>query len=86
MVNENCLQDIVNAARSAFIKTRFSTNLLKCLAITVGGSTDPSQNNQLLAALKKAKDLGVPKENIDKALARVFNTKMQVISVLPSIV
>jgi len=36
----------------------------------VGGS-DPALNLQLATALKKAKELGVPKENIEKALARV---------------
>lgn len=38
---------------------------------TVGGSPDPALNLQLAAALKKAKDQGVPKENIAKALTRV---------------
>jgi len=36
-----------------------------------GGSTDPALNLQLATALRKAKELGVPKENIEKALGRV---------------
>ncbi|KAF9530439.1 DUF28-domain-containing protein [Crepidotus variabilis] len=44
-------------------------------AARMGGSSDPAQNAQLSAALKKAKDLGVPKENIERALARASGTK-----------
>lgn len=36
-----------------------------------GGSIDPKTNLQLAAALKKAKDQGVPRENIEKAIAKV---------------
>lgn len=36
-----------------------------------GGSADPAMNLQLATALRKAKELGVPKENIEKALSRV---------------
>ena len=36
-----------------------------------GGSPDPAMNATLATVLKKAKADGVPKENIDKALARV---------------
>jgi transcriptional/translational regulatory protein YebC/TACO1 len=36
-----------------------------------GGSIDPKINIQLAAALKKAKDQGIPKENIEKAIAKV---------------
>ena len=36
-----------------------------------GGSIDPKTNLMLAAALKKAKDQGVPKENIEKAIAKV---------------
>ncbi|KAF8162981.1 transcriptional regulator TACO1-like protein [Crassisporium funariophilum] len=44
-------------------------------AVRAGGSTDPQKNAQLAAALKKAKEQGVPKENIEKTLARVGNAK-----------
>jgi len=36
-----------------------------------GGSADPDKNVLLSNALKKAKEQGVPKENIAKSLARV---------------
>ncbi|KAG6821156.1 hypothetical protein H0H93_005376 [Arthromyces matolae] len=36
----------------------------------LGGSTDPLKNLQLAAVLKRAKDMDVPKENIEKALAK----------------
>jgi hypothetical protein len=39
---------------------------------TAGGSADPSVNIQLSTILKKYKEQGVPKENIEKALARVW--------------
>lgn len=38
-----------------------------------GGSTDPVRNLQLAAALKWAKEQDVPKENIEKALAKVLS-------------
>lgn len=38
-----------------------------------GGSADPIQNLQLAGALKRARDQGIPKENIEKALAKVFS-------------
>jgi transcriptional/translational regulatory protein YebC/TACO1 len=41
----------------------------------VGASVDPALNMQLATALKKAKELGVPKENIEKALAGVCSTE-----------
>jgi transcriptional/translational regulatory protein YebC/TACO1 len=39
--------------------------------VTEGGSADPDKNILLSNALKKAKEQGVPKENIAKSLARV---------------
>ena len=39
---------------------------------TAGGSADPNVNIQLSTILKKYKEQGVPKENIEKALARVW--------------
>jgi len=36
-----------------------------------GGSTDPEKNATLAAALRTAKVSGVPKDNIERALARV---------------
>ncbi|KAG6866073.1 hypothetical protein C0991_008825 [Blastosporella zonata] len=37
---------------------------------TEGGSTDPLKNLHLAAILKRAKEMDVPKENIEKALAK----------------
>ncbi|KAF9036729.1 transcriptional regulator TACO1-like protein [Panaeolus papilionaceus] len=48
------------------------------VAVRLGGSADPSKNMQLAAALKKAKEQGVPKENIEKALARATGAKDKV--------
>lgn len=40
-------------------------------AWTGGGSADPGLNSALAAVLKNAKSVGVPKDNIEKALAKV---------------
>ncbi|KAG5639597.1 hypothetical protein H0H81_010799 [Sphagnurus paluster] len=40
-----------------------------------GGSIDPTKNLQLAAVLKRAKELDVPKENIEKALAKASQGK-----------
>ncbi|KAF8969813.1 YebC-like protein [Flammula alnicola] len=40
------------------------------VAVKRGGSTDPEKNAQLATVLKKAKEQGVPKDNIAKSLAR----------------
>ncbi|EJF62429.1 YebC-like protein [Dichomitus squalens LYAD-421 SS1] len=40
-----------------------------------GGSPDPEQNNSLAAALRRAKDAGVPKDNIENALKKAAGGK-----------
>ncbi|RPD79811.1 YebC-like protein [Lentinus tigrinus ALCF2SS1-7] len=45
------------------------------LAVRNGGSPDPEQNNALAAALKRAKDSGVPKDNIENALKKAAGGK-----------
>ncbi|KIK06464.1 hypothetical protein K443DRAFT_89016 [Laccaria amethystina LaAM-08-1] len=45
------------------------------VAARAGGSADPSVNIQLSTILKKYKEQGVPKENIEKALARARRGK-----------
>ncbi|EPQ58454.1 YebC-like protein [Gloeophyllum trabeum ATCC 11539] len=40
-----------------------------------GGSTDPEKNASLAAVLKAAKANGVPKDNVEKALARASGSK-----------
>ncbi|KAG6813355.1 hypothetical protein H0H92_011903 [Tricholoma furcatifolium] len=46
-------------------------------AVRQGGSTDPAKNVQLATVLKRAKDMDVPKENIEKALAKASRSKDQ---------
>lgn len=41
------------------------------LTSVAGGSADPNMNTVLANILKKAKISGVPKDNIEKAIARV---------------
>ncbi|KAG6831480.1 hypothetical protein H0H87_005047 [Tephrocybe sp. NHM501043] len=47
------------------------------MASSEGGSTDPLKNLHLAAVLKRAKDMDVPKENIEKALAKASRGKDQ---------
>ncbi|GLB35322.1 putative yebC-like protein [Lyophyllum shimeji] len=47
------------------------------MAVRNGGGTDPTKNLQLAAVLKRAKELDVPKENIEKALAKASQGKDQ---------
>jgi hypothetical protein len=39
--------------------------------LTAGGSPDPDKNAQLATVVKKYKEQGVPKDNIERALAKV---------------
>ncbi|KAF9009348.1 transcriptional regulator TACO1-like protein [Cyathus striatus] len=45
------------------------------IAVRTGGSADPVKNLQLAGAIKRAKDQGVPKENIAKALEKAIKGK-----------
>ncbi len=45
-------------------------------AVSVGGSPDPELNAGLAAILKRAKTNGVPKENIDRALKKVYSHRV----------
>ncbi|TFK84324.1 YebC-like protein [Polyporus arcularius HHB13444] len=45
------------------------------LAVRNGGSPDPEQNKALAAALRRAKDSGVPKDNIENALKKAAGGK-----------
>ncbi|KAF9562172.1 YebC-like protein [Agrocybe pediades] len=58
-------------AQKSILYTKINRPLL------VGGSADPEKNIQLSTVLKKAKDLGVPKDNIEKALANAAKGKEQ---------
>jgi len=40
-------------------------------SVLVGGSADPEKNASLAAVLKRVKSQNVPKENVEKALAKV---------------
>ncbi|KAH7930844.1 YebC-like protein, partial [Leucogyrophana mollusca] len=42
-----------------------------------GGSTSPEENSLLATAIRRAKDAGVPKENIETALAKAVRSKGQ---------
>ncbi|KAG6335871.1 hypothetical protein ID866_3208 [Astraeus odoratus] len=44
-------------------------------AAKVGGSISPEENSMLATAIRRAKDAGVPKENIESALARAERTR-----------
>ncbi|KII85141.1 hypothetical protein PLICRDRAFT_166690 [Plicaturopsis crispa FD-325 SS-3] len=44
------------------------------VAVRGGGSADPGLNSALAAVLKNAKSVGVPKDNIEKALAKASST------------
>ncbi|KAF9466399.1 YebC-like protein [Collybia nuda] len=45
-------------------------------AVRSGGSADPNKNLQLAAILKRAKEQDIPKENIEKALAKASQNKI----------
>nr|VWO98822.1 Diguanylate cyclase [Ganoderma boninense] len=45
------------------------------LAVRNGGNPDPEQNNSLAAALRRAKDAGVPRDNIENALKKAVGGK-----------
>jgi len=52
--------------------------------LAAGGSPDPSTNVHLATVLKRVKDQGVPKENIEKALDKVGYTSTFAIPMLTS--
>ncbi|CAA7267648.1 unnamed protein product [Cyclocybe aegerita] len=58
----------VNDRQKSILYSKASNEIIT--AARIGGSVDPALNIRLAAALKSAKDQGVPKENIQKALAR----------------
>lgn len=51
-------------------ETQFNSGK-RVLYSAVGGSLDPEKNAMLATTLKKAREQGVPKDNIEKALANV---------------
>ncbi|KAF8803542.1 YebC-like protein, partial [Phlegmacium glaucopus] len=62
-----------NDAQKSILYTK--ANHVGQLFFLGGGSIDPKTNLHLAAALKKAKDQGVPKENIEKAIAKAGNSR-----------
>ncbi|KAI6111501.1 transcriptional regulator TACO1-like protein [Pisolithus thermaeus] len=44
-------------------------------AAKIGGSSSPEENSMLATAIRRAKEAGVPKENIENAIARAERTK-----------
>lgn len=47
------------------------------ISTTDGGSTDPSLNLQLASVLSRAKEQDVPKDNIERALAKACFIEFQ---------
>ncbi|KAH7344655.1 transcriptional regulator TACO1-like protein [Rhizoctonia solani] len=47
------------------------------IAAKVGGSPDPTVNHALAAALKNARSVGIPKDNIQAAMNRITNPSSQ---------
>ncbi|MBX4186789.1 MAG: YebC/PmpR family DNA-binding transcriptional regulator, partial [Candidatus Doudnabacteria bacterium] len=48
--------------------TKVSKNIT--IAVQTGGGSDPTFNFQLRMAIEKAKEVGMPKDNIDRAIKR----------------
>jgi len=62
-----------NDAQKSALYTRVNREI--AIAVRTGGSVDPEKNIQLATTLKKAKEQGVPKDNIEKALANCVKSK-----------
>jgi len=58
----------VTDARKGKAFTKIAKNI--ALAVRDGGGSDPSFNFQLRMAMDKAKEVGMPKENVDRAIKR----------------
>ena len=50
---------------------------VECAVCLAGGSLNPEENSLLATAIRRAKDTGVPKENVESALARVSGLLIQ---------
>ncbi|KAH9483747.1 putative transcriptional regulatory protein [Psilocybe cubensis] len=64
-----------NDAQKSVLYTRMNREIIN--AVKVGGSADPEKNSMLATTLKKAREQGVPKDNIEKALAKAAGGKDQ---------
>ncbi|KAF8874620.1 transcriptional regulator TACO1-like protein [Gymnopilus junonius] len=64
-----------NDAQKSALYTKINREI--AVAVKTGGSVDPEKNIQLVTVLKKAKELGVPKDNVEKALANCVKGKDQ---------
>jgi len=60
-------------AQKGAIYGRISRDIV--LAVRNGGSTDPNLNLQLASVLRRAKEQGIPKDNIERALAKAEGGK-----------
>jgi len=58
----------VTDAKKGKAFTKIAKNI--SIAVKTGGGTDPAFNFQLRQALDKAKEVGMPKDNVDRALKR----------------
>jgi translational activator of cytochrome c oxidase 1 len=54
-----------------FYHVQFQTGLVVHGILEDGGSPDPDKNTALAATLRTAKAFGIPKDNIERALAKV---------------
>lgn len=61
-------QKAVTDAKRGKAFTKVAKNIT--IAVQTGGGGDPSFNFQLRMAIEKAKEVGMPKENIDRAIKR----------------
>ncbi|PPQ89112.1 hypothetical protein CVT25_006484 [Psilocybe cyanescens] len=66
-----------NDAQKSVLYTRMNrfNSGKRVLYSAVGGSLDPEKNAMLATTLKKAREQGVPKDNIEKALANCARSK-----------
>jgi len=67
--DKNGLED----ARRSQVYSKASRDIV--VAVRTGGSTDPENNTALATVLRAAKASGVPKENIERALAKASGGK-----------
>jgi YebC/PmpR family DNA-binding regulatory protein len=61
--------------------TKFSKNIMTAIRLG-GGSSDPKVNGTLKVAIEKAREVNMPKENIERLLARFEERKANLISVI----
>lgn len=61
-------QKAVTDAKKSSVYTKMAKNIM--VAVKTGGGADPATNFRLKAAIDKAKEFGVPKNNIERAIEK----------------